>query len=67
MDFSFEKTNSAYMLFYERIDKAHLTEEPSCSSSKESVDGRPSPTHEQQKYEIDLSEDLAEVQCNFIL
>ncbi|ELU04220.1 hypothetical protein CAPTEDRAFT_219867 [Capitella teleta] len=62
MDFSFEKTNSAYMLFYERIEKSRggTQEEPSCSSSKESSDGRPSPTHDQQKFEIELSEELAE-------
>ena len=32
MDFSFEKTNSAYMLFYERIDKSSSPDATSCQS-----------------------------------
>jgi hypothetical protein len=58
MDFSFEKTNSAYMLFYERIPK-RPGEAPNESISAE----------EPKKFNFDLSVELAEVKIaiNLIL
>ncbi|XP_054154148.1 ubiquitin carboxyl-terminal hydrolase 34-like [Oppia nitens] len=53
MDFSFEKTNSAYMLFYERVDKI-VTKESSSSSANESL----VPTN------VQLAPDLSEWICD---
>ncbi|XP_021379697.1 ubiquitin carboxyl-terminal hydrolase 34-like isoform X3 [Mizuhopecten yessoensis] len=50
MDFSFEKTNSAYMLFYERCPAKKDTEEPNKLLEVEPV----------QKFNFELSKELAE-------
>lgn len=50
MDFSFEKTNSAYMLFYERCPIKKDTEEPKKLLEVEPV----------QKFNFELSKELAE-------
>jgi ubiquitin carboxyl-terminal hydrolase 34 len=65
LDFSFEKTNSAYMLFYERRssdkkEKTHLSNIPGCStqdiktsdensSNENHAEGKISPVMDQQK------------------
>ncbi len=52
------QTNSAYMLFYERISTEVLkAEEETAKTSQDALDE----VEDQPKYKVDLSEDLADV------
>lgn len=60
MDLSFEKTNSAYMLFYERVNKDEIKEQAWCSmesGSKEELNECLEDTSAQVP-EIKLSKEL---------
>ena len=57
MDFSFEKTNSAYMLFYER--KTSESEQQSCSMGQQSTSSDDSITVDTEEQSTPIEEELA--------